>query len=586
MLFSHTCESLRATDIDTNVTLCGWVRNRRDHGGLIFIDLFGQNGLCQIVFDPSLHAEAHSQADKLRSEWVVCVTGTVRKRPEGEENKRMETGEIEVIISELTVLNQSKTPPFEIDHSSVANEEIRLSHRYLDLRREKMARNMRLRHAISWEVRKHFYERDFLEIETPLLVKGTPEGAKEYIVPSRVHEGQFYVLPQSPQQLKQLLMVSAFPKYFQIARNFRDEDLRGDRQPEFTQFEIEMSFPEQEDILENFESCFVKLTKQFRADVSFSDPFPRMTWEDAMKKYGSDKPDIRFDLSCIDVSVEAKSSGFSIFERSEYVTALRVPKELGEVTRKMIDDWTTLAQKHGAGGLAWMRVGEESGPVAKNSTPDFLQAIQKKTESVAGDLILFGAGSFRRALEPLGQVRLAVGDAFGLRDPQKFSYLWITDFPLFVKDEKTGVLAAEHHPFTRPHPEDIDLLDSAPEKVRAVAYDLTLNGTELGSGSLRIHEPELQRKIFDLMGISKESAQSRFGHLLKAFEYGTPPHGGFAIGFDRVVMIFADEPNIREVIAFPKTQSAQDIMLGAPTHMPQEILDDLSLRIQESDQKK
>lgn len=579
MLFSHACETLRKEHIGQTVTLCGWVRHRRDHGGLIFIDLYGQNGLAQIVFDPAIDVVAHAAADQLRSEWVISVTGKVRPRPEGQANLKMPTGEIEVEITKLDILSKAKTPPFELDIEHIANEEMRLKYRYLDLRRERLAKNMRLRHEVTRTVRDHFFDNGFLEVETPILIKGTPEGSREYIVPSRLHESEFYVLPQSPQQLKQLLMVASLPKYFQVARCFRDEDQRGDRQPEFTQVDVEMAFPTQESVMEVFESCFLKLSEKYCTDKSFPKVFPRITWIKAMSKYGSDKPDTRFGLEFVEISEAAKTSGFGIFERSERVFALHVPKNLGEVTRGMIDEWTKLAQKHGAGGLAWIRIGEESGPVAKNSTPVFLAALQEKTGAASGDLLFFGAGSFGKAVEPLGQVRLAVGDTFGLRDAKKFNYLWVTEFPMFERDEKTGGLSAVHHPFTRPMDEDLHLLDTKPEAARAVAYDLVLNGIELGGGSIRIHEPELQSKIFDLLSISKENAQARFGHLLEAFSFGTPPHGGMAFGLDRVVMLFAGEPNIREVIAFPKSQSAQDLMLGAPSPMPKETLDELSIAL-------
>ena len=582
MLRTHTCGELRAADTDKEVTLCGWVHRRRDHGGVIFIDLRDRYGLTQIVFDPEESGEAHHIGETVRSEYVLKVTGHVRPRLEGMENKNMDTGDIEVLISHVDILNTSKTPPFEIDQEKEVREDLRLEYRYLDLRKERMMNNIILRARMTKTIRDYFEKNDFLDIETPIMVKGTPEGSREYLVPSRLHHGQFYVLPQSPQQLKQLLMVSGVDKYFQVPRCFRDEDQRGDRQPEFTQAEIEMSFVEQEDILQVIEGCLVELTKTYAPEKIFSEPFPRMTWQEAMETYGSDKPDIRFDMTFVNLSEEAKTSGFGIFEKSEYLFALLAPKKYGELTRKDIDELTDLARRHGAGGLAWVRVGEASGPVAKNSTPEFLESVKEKTGAEDGDMVFFGAGSFLAATEPLGHVRVALGDKFNLRNPNAFAYVWITDFPMFEKTSDGGI-GAMHHPFTRPHDEDIEKLDTDPLSARAIAYDIVLNGVELGGGSLRIHEEDLQKKIFDVLGISKEDAQNRFGHLLKAFEYGAPPHGGLALGLDRLVMLFADEPNIREVIAFPKNQSAQDLMLGAPSPMPLEQVEELGITILEEE---
>ena len=512
---------------------------------------------------------------------------------------------IEVEIHQLTILNKSETPPFEIDQDKDVREDLRLTYRYLDLRKERLQKNITLRAEMIHTIRNFFHREQFHEIETPIMIKGTPEGSREYLVPARLHHGSFYVLPQSPQQLKQLLMVSGFDKYFQIARCFRDEDQRGDRQPEFTQFEIEASFVEQDDILDTIERCFIELTQQHRPDVTMNNEkritnsenqkseirnqkFPRITWHEAMQKYGSDKPDVRFGMEFCDISQAAKTSGFGIFEKSEHLFALPVSKKHGELTRKHIDDLTDLARQHGAGGLAWLRIGEESGPVAKNSTPEFLAHVQEVTKSADGDLVFFGAGSFTAATEPLGAVRSELGSMFDLKDPNAFAYLWVTDFPMFDANEDGseagyGKVAAMHHPFTRPHADDVELLDSDPLKARAIAYDLVLNGVELGGGSLRIHEPDLQAKIFDILGISKADAQSRFGHLLKAFQYGCPPHGGIAMGLDRVVMLFAGEPNIREVMAFPKNQSAQDLMLGAPAPMPLEQVEELGVTVIEED---
>jgi aspartyl-tRNA synthetase len=580
MLRTHTCGELCVDDIREEVTLCGWVHRRRDHGGIIFIDLRDRYGVTQIVFDPEESNSCHEMGETLRSEFVVRVTGTVRARLEGMENLQLSTGKIELLVSDVTVLNTAKTPPFEVDHEKNVREDLRLEFRYLDLRRKRMVKNLVLRAEMTKTIRDFFDQEGFLDVETPILVKGTPEGSREYLVPSRLFPGDFYVLPQSPQQLKQLLMVGGIDKYFQIPRCFRDEDLRGDRQPEFTQAEIEMSFVEQGDILDVVERCFLWLTEKYASQKRFPKVFPRMTWDEAMKKFGSDKPDLRFEMEFVCISEEAKTSGFSIFEASEEVYVLPVSQKFGALTRKDIDDLTTLARTHGAGGLAWLRVGEEAGPVAKNSTSQFIKDIVQETGAEKGDILFFGAGDFLTAVEPLGQVRLALGDKFGLRNPEEFSYLWVTDFPMFEKNAE-GKIGAVHHPFTRPRTEDIERLETHPFDCRAVCYDLVLNGVELGGGSMRIHESDLQSRIFDILGIAPEDAEKRFGHLLKAFQYGAPPHGGLALGLDRIIMLFAEEPNIREIIAFPKNQSAQDVMLGAPSSMPKDQVEELGIFVNE-----
>ena len=578
MLRTHTCIELTDKNVGEEVTLCGWVHRRRDHGGVVFVDLRDRYGLTQVVFDPTLIKSEFHTAEEIRPEWVLKIHGKVRPRPEGQANPKMETGEIEVEVYELEVLNKSKTPPFEIDQDTEVREDLRLKYRYLDLRRNRMLKNLELRAGMVKTIRDFFEQEGFLDVETPIMIKGTPEGSREYLVPSRLYPGEFYVLPQSPQQLKQLLMVGGVDKYFQVARCFRDEDQRGDRQPEFTQFELEMSFVDEDDVMDIIERCFLELTKKFAPGKKFPEKFPRLSYQEAMTLYGSDKPDIRFDLKFVEISEESKKCGFGVFENSEYVFALPVPKSLGEFTRKMLDDYAELAKQHGAGGLAWYRVGEESGPVAKYCNAEFLAELAKKCDSNDGDVILFGAGNFHIATEPLGVVRSHIGGAFDLKDPNEFAYLWIYNFPMFEKNAE-GHVGAVHHPFTRPLGEDQDLLESDPFSARAHAYDVVMNGVELGGGSLRIHEPDLQAKIFDILQITPDDAKRRFGHMLEAFEYGAPPHGGCAMGLDRVVMLFAGEPNIREVIAFPKNQTAQDMMLGAPSRMPEEQLEELNVEL-------
>jgi aspartyl-tRNA synthetase len=588
MLRTHTCNELSAQDINKIVTLTGWVRTRRDHGGIIFIDLRDAYGLTQIVFDPEVSATAHEAAEHIRSEWVLQITGTVKARTEGMANAKLETGEIEVFVEKLEILNQAKTPPFELDREDLeVREDLRLQYRYLDLRREKMQKNIRLRHNMVKVIRDYFDENGFIDIETPIMVKGTPEGSREYLVPSRIHPGEFYVLPQSPQQLKQLLMVGGMDKYFQIARCFRDEDLRGDRQPEFTQFEIEMSFVEQEDVLQSVEGVFHKLAEQFATDKDWKSylengQFKRLTWQEAMTKYGSDKPDLRFGLEFVDATDLAKDSGFGIFAGSKHLFALGVPKADAKFSRKDIDILTDLARSHGAGGLAWLRVGEDAGPVAKNAKPEFIAELLKRTGTKNGDIIFFGAGDFIKATEPLGAVRKSIGDKYEIANPNHFAFCWVTDFPLFGMNDE-GKMGAAHHPFTQPHPEDIDKLKTDPMSVRSVAYDIVLNGVELGGGSMRIHNHDLQHQLFETLGMDEEEIQMKFGHILKAFEYGCPPHGGCAMGLDRVVMLFAGEPNIREVMAFPKNQSAQDLMLGAPSRMPDKEVHEQNIQVLEED---
>ena len=585
MYRTKTCGELTAKNKGEKVTLSGWVHRRRDHGGLIFIDLRDRYGLTQIVFDPEFNEESHKVAEDVRSEYVLKVEGEVRNRMEGQENKNMATGEIEIYINKVEVLNKSETPPFEIDQDKGVNEELRLKYRYLDLRHERMQKNIILRHKIIKTIRDFMDKEEFLEIETPILIKGTPEGSREYLVPSRIYPGKFFVLPQSPQQLKQMLMIAGFDKYFQIARCFRDEDQRGDRQPEFTQLDVEMSFVEEKDIMKINEGLLIDLTKKFAPEKKIlKTPFPVMSWKEAMDKYGSDKPDIRFDMEMVDISEIVKESGFGVFSGTikdgGVVKALKVDG-IADWSRGDLDKMEELAKIHGAKGLAYFIYKEEGikSPILKFLSDEEVEAITKATGAKTGDIVFFGAGEYRLACEPLGQVRLACAEKLGLLDENVFAYCWVNEFPMFEKDSETGEIAAVHHPFTRPMDEDHHLLDSEPEKARSVAYDIVLNGSEIGGGSIRIHEQELQKKIFDILKITPKDAEMRFGHMLEAFSYGAPPHGGIAWGLDRLVMLFAGEPNIREVMAFPKDQKAKDLTLGAPSVMPEKDVAEANVKI-------
>jgi aspartyl-tRNA synthetase len=588
MYRTNTCDQLRASDVGTTVILSGWVHRRRDHGGLIFVDIRDRYGLTQVVSDPANNTESHSVMESLRSEFVVKVTGTVRLRPEGMANPNMETGEIEVLINEVEILNKSLTPPFEIDQDKNVNEESRLKYRYLDLRRGRMKNNIVRRHQFIKFVRDLFDERGFIEVETPILIKGTPEGSREYIVPSRLYPGKFFVLPQSPQQLKQMLMVAGMDKYFQIARCFRDEDQRGDRQPEFTQLDMEMSFVEEEDVMSINEEVILAAFQELATDKTIVEtPFPRLTWEEAMNRYGSDKPDVRFSMEIQDVSELVKDCGFQVFSKvvasGGVVKALRVEGG-SEFSRKEIDGFTDLAKVYGAKGLAYIII-EEAGPRSpiikffEDEGKSLLDAVGAKV----GDIVFFGADSFEVACNALGQVRLACGDRFNLRDPEKLAFCWVTDFPLLEWNEDEQRFSAAHHPFTCPKDEDIHLLDTAPEKVKAKAYDLALNGSEIAGGSIRIHKPDLQKKIFATLGIDEETAEKRFGHILEAFQFGAPPHGGIAWGLDRIIMLIQNEPNIREVIAFPKDQKAKDLMVGAPSGLPDKTIEEMNITILKED---
>lgn len=584
MYRTHTCNELNKKSDGEVVKLAGWVHRRRDHGGLIFIDLRDGYGLTQIVFDPK-NNESFKIGDECRSEFVLEIEGKVRLRPEGQTNENLATGEIEILVEKAAILNRAKTPPFEVDQDKEVSEELRLKYRYIDLRRERLHKNIVNRHKIFSFIREFLDKSDFLDIETPMMIKGTPEGSREYLVPSRLFPGHFYVLPQSPQQLKQLLMISSFDRYYQMARCFRDEDQRGDRQPEFTQLDMEMSFVHEDDVMKVTEDLMTALSKKLYPDRKLmNEPFKKITWHDAMNTYGSDKPDLRFEMPFADVSEVVATCEFKVFsdtiKNGGKVKALKVEGG-AEFTRKEIDELEEIAKTYQAKGLAYIKFTQEGpeGGISKFFKEDELARIKEHTEADEGDIVFFAADKFQVACESLGQVRLACGNKLGLIDEDTLCYLWVVNFPMFHWNEEEQQMSAEHHPFTHPLEEDLKKLDSNPEEVRAYAYDLVLNGVELGGGSIRIHEPDLQAKIFKLLDITKEDADKRFGHLLRAFEYGAPPHGGIALGMDRVVMIYEKEPNIREVMAFPKDQKARDLMLDAPSTMPPEQIGEMHIDV-------
>lgn len=589
MLRTHNCGQLRASHVEETVNLSGWVNRRRDHGGLIFIDLRDRWGLTQVVFDPDINAEAHELAGSLRNEFVIQVAGKVRARPDDQENPNLATGAIEVESHQLTILNKANTPPFDINKESPVDEKLRLQYRYLDLRRERMQRNVMLRHETIRYIRNFLAEEGFVEIETPILFKTTPEGARDYLVPSRVHPGHFYALPQSPQQLKQLIMVAGYDRYFQIARCFRDEDQRGDRQPEFTQLDLEMSFVEREDILTLIEKLMTGLVEQHASQRLMQKPFPRLSYQEAMDRFGRDNPDIRFGLELVDVSDIVAHSEFKVFSgvvaKGGLVKGLNA-KGLASYSRKNLDDLTSYVKDFGAKGLAWLKVEADGEGVkaggssfAKFLSADEVSGMIAKLDGQAGDLLLFIADKAAVTNEALGRLRLEIGDRLELRDDNLFAFCWVIDFPFVMWNEDEERWDPSHHLFTSPMTEDIPLLESDPGQARGQQYDLVLNGNEVAGGSIRIHQRALQEKVFGLIGLELEEAKHRFGHMLEAFEFGTPPHGGIASGIDRVVMLMAGEPNIREVIAFPKSQNASDLMAGAPTDVSEEQLRDLHIKL-------
>ena len=580
---SHHCGQLRQSDESQEVVLCGWVSRRRDHGGLIFVDLRDRSGLVQVVFsEEKMGEEAFHKAETLRSEFVVAVRGTVSARSEETVNPHMETGAIEVYSLELRILNKAKTPPFYIQDNLDVDETLRLKYRYLDLRRPEMQKNIILRHRVTKVMRDYFDRNGFLEIETPMLTKSTPEGARDYLVPSRVNPGKFYALPQSPQIFKQILMVAGYEKYFQIVRCFRDEDLRADRQPEFTQLDIEMSFIDQEEILTMMEGMVTELfDRSIGAKVSA--PMMRMTWEDAMDKYGSDKPDLRFDMQLMNLSEVVRGSDFKVFEsileNGGQVKAINV-KGYAAIPRRELDGLVDYVGNYGAKGLAWFQYAEEGlkSPIKKFFSDEILAKIQAATQAETGDLLLIIADKPSVVAHALGELRLEMARRRNLIDPDKLSFLWVVDFPMFEYSETENRWMAMHHPFTAPRDEDVQYLLTDPGRVKAKAYDMVLNGTEIGGGSLRIYNSELQEKVFEALGLSEEEARLKFGFMLDAFEYGTPPHGGLAFGLDRLVMIMAQRDSIRDVIAFPKTQSASCMMTQAPSEVDGKQLRELSIR--------
>ncbi len=596
MLKTLSCGVLRKEHIGEKVTLAGWVDRRRDHGGLIFIDLRDRDGLVQVVFNPDISKSSHEIASDMRSEYVIQVTGEVALRPAGTENSNMSTGDVEVIADSTTILNTSETPPFYINRDIDIDENLRLKYRYLDLRRNRMLKNLILRHRVVKYIRDFLDERGFLEIETPILIKSTPEGARDYLVPSRIYPGQFYALPQSPQQLKQLLMVAGVEKYFQIAKCFRDEDSRADRQPEHTQLDLEMSFVEEEDILQLMEELFTSLVETVTPEKKITRPWARLAYEDAMERYGSDKPDLRFGLELEDLSDIVADSEFGVFRDAVAgggrVKGICVPG-CGGYSRNQLEELNKLAKNSGARGLLTISLGNEPGDIgsltmdlvksvaARFMTLEQVKEMAERLGANRGDLLLIAAGDNKMVGRVLSDLRLEMGSRLNLADPDTLAFAFIQSFPLFKWDEAVGRWDSEHHPFTAPRDEDIPLLDTAPGEMHSKHYDIVCNGMELASGSIRIHNADLQRKVFRLLGHTDEQIDERFGHMLEAFGYGAPPHGGIAPGIDRFVMILAGEETIREVIAFPKNQNAADLTLNAPSPVSEEQLAELHLRLRE-----
>jgi len=581
---THTCGQLRKEDAGSEATLSGWVDTRRDHGGVIFIDLRDRYGKTQVVFNPEHNLETHQQASALRSEYVIAVKGKVAERPEDMVNPNLDTGAIELFVDKLEILNTSETTPFEITADTEVSTELRLKYRYLDLRRPLMQKYLAFRHKVCQVARQYFDGNNFIEIETPFLTKSTPEGARDYLVPSRINRGQFYALPQSPQLFKQILMVSGFDRYFQIVKCFRDEDLRAQRQPEFTQLDLEMSFVREDDVITIIEGLMVEVFNKV-LDKKISAPFPRLSYHDAMKLYGCDAPDLRFEMTIKEITDIARKSDFKVFKSvAESGGQVRGINATGcaKLSRKEIDDLTTFVNQFGAKGLAWFKVDEKglTSQIAKFFTAELQSEIIERFKAVPGDLLLFVADKESVVSQSLSQLRLNIGKSNGLIDEKEFNFSWIVDFPLFEFNEESDRYDSLHHPFTSPHQDDLQILEEKPLDVRARAYDIVLNGVELGGGSIRIHRPDIQKRIFHLLNIDDDTAQKRFGFLLDALKYGAPPHGGIALGLDRMVTILLGLDDIREVIAFPKTQKATCLMVDAPSEVDGNQLKDLGLSLQ------
>jgi len=576
---THSCGELTLQNINHEVILCGWVQRTRDMSGMTFLDLRDRYGITQLVFNTQTNNDLYKQSKELGREFVIQVSGKVTER--SSKNLKIATGEIEIIVEKLEILNSSKVPPFTIEDNTDGGDELRMKYRYLDLRRNIVKKNLELRHRMAQETRSYLSAEGFLEIETPVLIKSTPEGARDFVVPSRMNQGEFYALPQSPQTFKQLLMVAGMDKYFQIVRCFRDEDLRADRQPEFTQIDCEMSFVTQEDILNTFEGLICHLFEQVK-DIKI-EKLPRMNYEDAMKFYGSDKPDIRFEMKFVELNDELKGKGFKVFDEAELIAGFNATG-CGEYTRKQLDQLTDFVKRPqiGANGLIYIRYGADGSlksSVDKFYMPDDLKKVVQKFNANPGDLILILAGVKEKTQKQLCELRLEMGNRLGLRNPELFAPLWVVDFPLLEWDEDAKRFFAKHHPFTSPKPEDISLLESNPGKVRANAYDMVINGVEVGGGSIRIHNRELQKKMFEVLGFTDEDAQYQFGFLMNAFEYGAPPHGGLAFGFDRLCSLFGGSETIRDFIAFPKNNSGRDVMIDSPSKISEEQLKELGIKL-------
>ena len=579
------CGDARESHIGQKVTVMGWVQRNRNLGGLQFIDLRDREGIVQVVFNPAFSEEALKIAETVRSEYVVEVQGTVTKRDPETVNPKIKTGQVEVQVTNIKVINKSETPPFSINEENVnVDENIRLKYRYLDLRRQELAQTFKMRHQITRSIRQYLDDEGFFDIETPVLTKSTPEGARDYLVPSRVHDGEFYALPQSPQLFKQLLMISGFDKYYQIVKCFRDEDLRADRQPEFTQVDIEMSFVDQEDVMQMGEEMLKKVVKEVKG-VEINGAFPRMTYKEAMRRYGSDKPDTRFEMELIDVSQLGRDMDFKVFkdtvENDGEIKAIVAKGAAEQYTRKDMDALTEFVNIYGAKGLAWVKVVEDglTGPIGRFFETENVETLLTLTGAEAGDLVMFVADKPNVVAQSLGALRVKLAKELGLIDETKLNFLWVTDWPLLEYDEDAKRYVAAHHPFTSPKEADIAKLGTAPEEAEANAYDIVLNGYELGGGSIRIHDGELQEKMFEVLGFTKEQAQEQFGFLLDAFKYGAPPHGGIALGLDRLVMLLTNRTNLRDTIAFPKTASATCLLTNAPGEVSDKQLEELSLRI-------